>query len=110
MICPQQPHPLRLKQLIKVKFKKDGESSICPLCKKALNSLQSSTLIKKCGHVYCTKCIRDFIEKSFQCSECSVIVDDDDTVEIDCKSSPYASIDNIDKVLIKKTTPAPRFS
>lgn len=60
--------------------------------------------------MYCTKCIRNFIEKSFQCSECSVFVDDDDTVEIDCMSSPFASVDNIDQVLIKKTTPAPRFS
>lgn len=110
ILCPQHPHPLRLKQLLKVIFKKDGENSICPLCKKSLHAIPSTTLIKKCGHVYCTKCTKEFIQKSFQCSECSVLVDDDDLIKIDSTSSPYASIDNIDKVLVKKSSPAPRFS
>lgn len=109
--CPQGDHNLRPKQLIKIEFKTDHEKQmICPMCKKTLNSVSEAVILKKCGHVYCGKCLKSFISESHQCTECSLYADEDDYIHIEVHNSAFATDKNKDKAVAKLEGPAPRFS
>lgn len=109
--CPQGKHVLKAKHLIKVEFTVDDEkNNICPMCKKTLISVAQAVVLKRCGHVYCGKCVKGFLAKSHQCTECSLYADEDDFITIDGTFSAFASEDNKDRVVAKIEGPAPRFS
>ena len=75
--CPISNEPLRLKQLVPVKFTRadEGASSddlvgmnakeryICPLTKKRLSNIHPATVLKPSGMVISSSCVKDIIKK-----------------------------------------------
>jgi len=81
-VCPQGNHPLRMKELVKVKFDLIREKELedpqnlseqryeCRVCGNTFTNISKATLLKKCGHVFCTSCVNKFSDQ--RCFNCSV--------------------------------------
>lgn len=62
-----EPHPLSLKKLINVKFKKEQSKNICLVCLKTFTNGMGAIVIKPCGDVVCKHCHGKFIKKKHEC-------------------------------------------
>jgi nitric oxide synthase-interacting protein len=70
-VCPasadDSPHPLSMQKLITVHFDEQEDPSIgakrrnCPSCRKTLSNASSAIIAKRCGHVMCMKCAKQFL-------------------------------------------------
>ena len=69
MICPgDNNHTIRLKDLCRISFKVSDKKFVCKYCEKVLN-FQKISALRKCGHVYCTKCLRELPGKRCLCGK-----------------------------------------
>ena len=69
MICPgNNVHRIKLKNLIKVSLKTSDNNFVCKYCEKLLN-FQKICLLRKCGHVYCVKCLKEMPGNRCLCGE-----------------------------------------
>jgi nitric oxide synthase-interacting protein len=70
-VCPasadDSPHALSMQKLITVHFDEEDDPSVgtkrrnCPSCRKTLSNASSAILAKRCGHVMCMKCAKQFL-------------------------------------------------
>jgi nitric oxide synthase-interacting protein len=70
-ICPASsddaPHAISMQKLITLRFEEDAAASstdkrrMCPSCRKALTNATEPILAKRCGHVLCNKCVKQFL-------------------------------------------------
>lgn len=116
MCSASQLHPVSIKSLINVSFTKEDEKSsnaICPACMKGLNNgtkisgmyfitklgksivldidFQTPSVLRKCGHVICNKCIDSFVRKSQRCYVCEKKTKDKDIVDMSAEGTGFAS-------------------
>jgi len=94
--CPEENHPLRLKQLFGMQFKpnknydskSDGKMGRyeCWGCCKTLNNAVKSIAISKCGHVICKTCA-DAIQNDKACPQCSKKFKEKHLIKIDTGTS-----------------------
>jgi len=86
-VCPAGGHTLRLKQLQPVHFhlvkeseraleskKKDHMSNnakyMCSGCRRTLTNTTIISLVAKCGHAHCARCVEQLVKKDHSCVEC----------------------------------------
>ncbi|CAM0139445.1 unnamed protein product [Umbelopsis sp. WA50703] len=94
MCAASQLHPVTIKSLINVLFThEDGKSgnAICPACMKGLNNGTKISVLRKCGHVICNKCIDSFVRKSQRCYVCEKKTKDKDIVDMSAEGTGFAS-------------------
>ncbi|KAJ1922029.1 hypothetical protein H4219_000376 [Mycoemilia scoparia] len=87
-----QEHPLKLKHLISIKFKKQGGSDsdsqksrgdkLCPACDKNFTNGTKIQFLKACGHAFCQNCVKRFVVGSKQCFVCQEKCHSKDIIEI----------------------------
>lgn len=79
-VCPEGKEKLKLKDLFPVCFTElPGEANedflepkfICPCCSTTLTNTLTLVTIKNCGHVFCKKCVDNFVLKDNACTVCS---------------------------------------
>ncbi|KAH7372893.1 hypothetical protein KP509_17G027400 [Ceratopteris richardii] len=79
-ICPEGKEKLKLKDLFSVHFteiREEGRADfvepnfMCPCCNTTLTNTLTLAAIKSCGHVFCKKCVDNFLLKDGVCTECS---------------------------------------
>jgi nitric oxide synthase-interacting protein len=70
--CPGSDHPISIKKLTPVIFKKQENECICFICTKTLKNGMSISVIKPCGHVVCSSCLVKFTKN--KCPVCEVKV------------------------------------
>jgi len=78
-MCPEGNHPIKLKQLVALKFSentnkgkaldpnKSPSSYQCFVCYKTLNNAVKAGALQKCGHVMCIPCL-DTLKKDKTCT------------------------------------------
>ncbi|GAB5593130.1 hypothetical protein Unana1_08030 [Umbelopsis nana] len=89
-----EPHPVTIKSLIAVKFTNEDEKSnhpICPACMKGLNNGTKISILRKCGHVICNKCIDSFVKKSQTCYVCEHKTKEKDIIDMSAEGTGFAS-------------------
>lgn len=69
--CPasaqDHPHHFSLNKLITIQFDEQVDSTTkdkqktCPSCRKALSNALAPVMAKRCGHVLCQKCVKQFM-------------------------------------------------
>ena len=69
--CPvsdrDHPHHFSLNKLIDIKFDNEAEPTsneqraTCPSCRKVLSNALAPVIAKRCGHVLCLKCVKQFM-------------------------------------------------
>ncbi|KAH8551027.1 hypothetical protein BGW37DRAFT_494537 [Umbelopsis sp. PMI_123] len=94
MCVAGEPHPVTIKSLIQVNFTNEHEKSnhpICPACMKGLNNGIKISVLRKCGHVICNKCIDSFVKKSQVCYVCEKKIKDKDIIDISAEGTGFAS-------------------
>ncbi|KAG2180233.1 hypothetical protein INT43_004022 [Umbelopsis isabellina] len=94
MCAASKLHPVSIKSLINVLFTKEDEKSgnaICPACMKGLNNGTKISVLRKCGHVICNKCIDSFVRKSQRCYVCEKKSKDKDIVDMSAEGTGFAS-------------------
>ncbi|KAJ2959553.1 hypothetical protein NQZ79_g5023 [Umbelopsis isabellina] len=98
MCAASQLHPLSIKSLINVLFTQEDEktgNAICPACMKGLNNgtkiSEFLSVLRKCGHVICNKCIDSFVRKSQRCYVCEKKTKDKDIVDMSAEGTGFAS-------------------
>lgn len=79
-------HPISLKKLTSVKFHaiegSTKEEYGCPSCTKTLTNGTKISLLKSCGHVFCSECVEKFAKKDNVCPVCSKKCGDKDVVKL----------------------------
>jgi len=103
--CPEGDHPLWLKELIKVQFdlekgtEEDNDDDKtryverkyqCSVCGNTFNNSSKATLLKKCGHVFCTSCIEKFTDTPKTCFTCSRPFLPKHTIKLQCGGTGFA--------------------
>ena len=100
--CPMSKKPLRLKDLIPVKFtlapdedKKSliakTERYICPVTHDVLGNSVPCAVLKPSGHVVTMKCVEKFIKKDWQCPITSKKLSQSDIIEMQRGGTGYVS-------------------
>eukprot|EP00252_Welwitschia_mirabilis_P010302 TRINITY_DN234_c0_g1_i1.p1 TRINITY_DN234_c0_g1~~TRINITY_DN234_c0_g1_i1.p1 ORF type:complete len:152 (+),score=14.85 TRINITY_DN234_c0_g1_i1:335-790(+) len=78
--CPEGNEKLTLKSLFPVMFTRDpydkkpdalGISYICPSCKDTLTNTHTLVAVSSCGHVFCKRCVDNFIKTDKICLSCN---------------------------------------
>jgi len=112
-MCFEGNHAVRLKQLIKVLFTpikgleadpkniRNGKYQ-CPICCKTLANGPKVSVLKTCGHVMCTKCIKT-IQKENRCYVCNKKYKAGDQIEFQSGGTGFAG--NGEKLEATKTAP-----
>jgi nitric oxide synthase-interacting protein len=102
-ICPEENHPIRLKQLIKVNFqtisgmdRKDPNKVLnmryqCPICSKTFTNVIKISLLRKCGHVFCSQCIDNFVSQDRKCFVCSKSFSESDLIPLQCGGTGFSA-------------------
>jgi nitric oxide synthase-interacting protein len=102
-LCPEESHPLRLKQLIKVNFEsikgvdREDPNKVhnvryqCPVCSKAFTNVLKTSLLKKCGHVFCSPCVNNFVKENYKCFVCSKGFSESDVISLQCGGTGFSS-------------------
>ncbi|KAI5082233.1 hypothetical protein GOP47_0002371 [Adiantum capillus-veneris] len=79
-VCPEGKEKLKLKDLFPVCFtelsKESGENFLdpnfmCPCCNTTFTNTLTLAALKICGHVFCKKCVDNFLLKDNACTVCS---------------------------------------
>jgi len=115
--CSEGGHPLRLKQLIVVRFTPNTSSTeredpnhvrtasyCCPVCRRTLTDAVKAVLFKSCGHVYCQSCCEKFSNDRL-CTVCDKPYKETDMIKLQSGGTGFSSHD--DNIVAKKITPTP---
>ncbi|CAL5408673.1 unnamed protein product [Camellia sinensis] len=80
-ICPEGKEKLKLKTLFPIYFTEDNydekkshslvKTYICPSCKVTLTNTLSLVALSSCGHVFCKKCVDEFMAVDKVCLVCN---------------------------------------
>jgi nitric oxide synthase-interacting protein len=120
-ICPENPHPLRVRQLVRVRLQEiqpaAGGAGVgagggrqpryeCPVCRKALTNALRLGLLRSCGHLLCLVCAQNFVAREGRCFSCQTPCREKDIVPLQGATGYVAHDDK--KVISQKSTPAPR--
>ena len=77
LYCPacEKKHIIGSKEYINLQMEtnnatEDKNKYICPICKKIFN-IQKIVVLKKCGHVFCLKCLEDVCKGEENCPICN---------------------------------------
>ena len=109
--CPAciNKHIMGSKEYINLKLEvnnsEDNKKYICSICKKIL-SIQKIITLKKCGHVFCLKCLDDVGKGEENCPICNVKYIQSDKISLKFTATPYSSHN---KVVGKIYVPAYRY-
>ena len=96
MVCPgDNEHPIRLKNLTKLKLKKLEEGFACEYCEKKL-IYQKICALQSCHHVLCRTCLRKL--KSDASCVCGVRFEKSDVLKLVERKSGFATDQNQVKV------------
>ena len=110
LYCPacEKKHIIGSKEYINLHMKSINEEPnckyICSVYEKVLG-IQKIVALKKCGHVFCTKCLED-ICKEDKCPMCSLKFSDTDKIALKCSGTGYSTHN---KVTSKMYIPAYRY-
>jgi len=66
-----------------------SQKFLCLSCLKSLNNVQGVSMIKICGHVICTKCMKNF--SSENCIVCDQQFDQNDVIVLQSEGSSFSS-------------------
>jgi len=116
-LCKEGNHPLRLKQLVIVRFTpntKDTDTEdpnhvrtaryCCPVCRRTLTDAPKAVLLKTCGHVHCLSCCEKFANERI-CTVCDKPYKEADMIRLQSGGTGYSGHD--DNIIARKVTPAP---
>lgn len=79
-VCPEGNEKLKLKDLFPVYFTEHCEEEkaefldpeyICPCCTTTLTNTSTLVAMTTCGHVFCKKCVEQFLLKDKACTVCN---------------------------------------
>jgi len=115
--CIEGNHPLRLKQLVVVRFtlntkRTDQEDPnhvrtaryCCPVCRRTLTDAPKAIVFKSCGHVHCLGCCEKFSSERI-CTVCDKPYKESDMIRLQSGGTGFAGHD--DNIVAKKITPTP---
>jgi len=116
-LCKEGNHPLKLKQLIVVRFtpntlNTDAEDPnhvrtaryCCPVCRRTLTDAPKAVLLKSCGHVHCLSCCEKFANEKI-CTVCDKPYRESDIIRLQSGGTGYSGHD--ENIMGKKITPTP---
>jgi len=111
--CTEGNHPIRLKQLIPVKFiianKEDDTKCIrngrycCPVCRRELTDAPKAVILRSCGHVMCLGCCEKFKDEKI-CTACDVPYRESDVIKMQSGGTGFSGHD--ENLIAKKITPS----
>ncbi|KAI9471475.1 hypothetical protein LPJ78_005537 [Coemansia sp. RSA 989] len=90
-LATSQPHALKLKSLIEVKFKQLKNEKLCPSCDRPLTSSSKIDVLAKCGHAICHKCINTFVLTSKECFVCQLKVEPKDILAVETEGTGFTA-------------------
>jgi nitric oxide synthase-interacting protein len=97
VVCPVTDHPIQLKKLIPLVFKKTvengKESLICPSCLKEFNNSMTILFPRKCGHCICKSCADR--NKTKQCFVCDKSFSSKDIIKLHNEGTSFSSVGNV---------------
>lgn len=76
------PHAVSIKKLTALKFTESGSDWICVSCTKTLHNGIKIGALKNCGHVFCSSCIKQFVEKQKKCVVCDEKCKNKDLIQL----------------------------
>jgi nitric oxide synthase-interacting protein len=110
LYCPscEKKHIFGSKEYINLHMKIINEEPnckyICSVCEKVLG-IQKIVALKKCGHVFCAKCLEDICKEDI-CPACSIKFNNRDKISLKCSGTGYSTHN---KVTSKMYIPAYRY-
>ena len=110
LYCPgcEKRHIMGSKEYINLNIEVNNSEKknkyICAICKKVLN-IQKIIALKKCGHVFCLKCL-DICKEKEDCPACSTKFINTDKIILKFTGTPYSSHN---KVISKVYIPGYRY-
>ena len=99
LFCPscEKKHQMGTKDYIELKLIPSIENPenkfMCSICEKILN-IQKIIALKKCGHVFCLKCIEKFKNEK-KCQICSNKYNDIDIINLKSTGTSFSSHNNV---------------
>eukprot|EP01017_Pseudomicrothorax_dubius_P007653 TRINITY_DN12406_c0_g1_i1.p1 TRINITY_DN12406_c0_g1~~TRINITY_DN12406_c0_g1_i1.p1 ORF type:complete len:293 (-),score=65.52 TRINITY_DN12406_c0_g1_i1:108-986(-) len=99
LTCPgSKPHEIKLKEVIKCQLARVGDVFLCHSCKDEL-AHQKISVIRRCGHVLCTKCVVSFCKTNETCLVCSGRFNFNlDVINLEESGSAFASHNAVEAV------------
>eukprot|EP01083_Nonionella_stella_P140570 431291_1 len=101
-VCPADRQRLKKKQLFPIRFlelsgdeaktKKHFQTGryMCPACRKTLTNSCKTSVLRKCGHVFCNSCVKKFIEKNYLCVQCDKPTRSKDVIPLEVGGTGFA--------------------
>ncbi len=111
LYCPscEKKHIMGSKEYINLQLEinnsEEKNKYICSICKKVLN-IQKIIALKKCGHVFCLKCLDDVCKEDENCPICNTKFINSDKILLKFTGTPYSSHN---KVISKVYIPSYRY-
>ncbi|KAJ2448371.1 hypothetical protein EV183_005475 [Coemansia sp. RSA 2336] len=90
-LATSEPHALKLKSLVEVKFKQLKEEKLCPSCDRPLTSSSKIDVLVKCGHAICHKCVNTFVLTARECFVCQVKVESKDVLALQTEGTGFTA-------------------
>ena len=96
LYCPacENKHIMGSKEYITLNMNLNNDEKknkfICDICKKVLN-IQKIIALKKCGHVFCLKCLEDVCKGDENCPSCNTKFISSDKIILKFTGTSYAS-------------------
>jgi len=115
--CTEGNHPLKLKQLVIVRFTPNSTKTeqedpkhvynaryCCPVCRRTLTDSVKAVIFKSCGHVQCLSCCEKFSNDKI-CTVCDKPYREVDVIKLQSGGTGFSSHD--DNIEATKITPTP---
>jgi nitric oxide synthase-interacting protein len=96
LYCPacEKKHIMGSKEYINLQMDINNSENknkyICPICKKVFN-IQKIVALKKCGHVFCLKCLEDICKDEENCPICNIKFIPMDKISLKFSGTSYSS-------------------
>ena len=96
LYCPacEKKHIMGSKEYINLQMDTNNSENknkyICPICKKVFN-IQKIVALKKCGHVFCLKCLEDICKDEENCPICNIKFIPMDKISLKFSGTSYSS-------------------
>ncbi|KAJ2848347.1 hypothetical protein IWW36_003357 [Coemansia brasiliensis] len=90
-LATSDPHAVKLKSLVEVKFKQLKDEKLCPSCDRPLTSSSKIDVMSKCGHAICRKCVNTFVLTSKECFVCQAKIEPKDVLSVESEGTGFTA-------------------